>query len=157
MSGKQVLKRVEEVILPIVSEEGFELLDLLLTGDMGRTILRVVIDKKDRRGGGITVNDCARLSHAIEDLLEVEGCIPCRYDLQVSSPGVDRPLKKREHFLSVIGHMVKIQTVVSLEGRRHYKGVLKAVLERDLLVEIDRKDYLIPFEKIGKANLAYLK
>lgn len=145
-----IQNRVEALIDPIVSEEGVELLEVVLTGERGRTILRVVIDREE---GGITLDDCTRVSHAIEDLIEVEGSVPVAYELEVSSPGIDRPLKKRRHFERVKGKTIRVKTIEPIEGRQNYKGILTEVNEGGIVMEIDRKEYAVRFDQILKADL----
>lgn len=152
MNKASISKKVCELIDPIALEEGLEVVDVDLTKDLGRTILRVLVDKRE---GPISLGDCARFSHLIEDLLEVEGVVPVIYDLEVSSPGVNRLLKKPEHFQKVLGKMVRIKTGRPLDGRANYKGILKAVNDLTLVVEVDRKDYELPFSEIEKANLEF--
>lgn len=145
-----IQNRVEALIDPIIREEGGELLEVVLTGEWGRTILRVVIDKEEEF---ITVEDCTRVSHAIEDLIEVEGCVPVAYELEVSSPGIHRPLKLRRHFERVKGKIIRVKTIEPIEGRQNYKGILTEVNEGGIVMEIDRKEYSVRFDQILKANL----
>lgn len=147
---ESLVAKITHLIAPVVAEEGVELLDLQMFSQEGRRILRILLDKP---GGGVTLGDCERVSHSIEDLLEVDGEIPSRYHLEVSSPGINRPLKKKEHFERVLGQIVRVQTKEPLDNRRNFKGKLKTVDVDSLLVEIDKRDYVIPFEKIEKANL----
>jgi len=149
-----IVKKVEEVISPIAAEEGVELLQVFFGREYGRTILRVVIDKV---GAVMDVGDCSRFSHAIEDLLEVEGVIKQVYDLEVSSPGLNRPLKKKEHFERVLEKMVRVQTTEPIDGRRNYKGVLKKVEGDNLDILIDGKIFVVPLDKVQKANLEHFE
>ncbi len=149
MDRTSIEKKVERLIDPVVREEGLELLEVLLTGESGRTILRVLLDKEE---GSVTLDDCTRVSHAIEDLIEVDGGIPTAYELEVSSPGIDRPLKKKRHFERVRGKTIRIKTIQPIEGRQNYKGVLTEVREDGLVMEIDRKEYVLRFDQILKAH-----
>ena len=146
------MEKVRSRIEPIVREEGLELLDVVWTLDHGRQILRVLLDKE---GGGVTVDDCTRVSHAIEDVIEVEELIPRKYDLEVSSPGLNRPLLKPAHFEKVVGKIIRVKTDVPLEGRQNYCGILNRISGDIFFVEIDKKEYAIPFERVDKANLEY--
>jgi len=150
---KPVLATVDALIRPIIDEEDCELIDVELTSEEGRRILRVYIDKP----GGVLLGDCSRVSHAIEDVLEVEGAVPGRYDLEVSSPGLNRPLRSREHFEKAIGKTVKVEVADMLEGRRRFKGLLKAVVgdeaKANLTITIDAQDFIVPLSLVQKASL----
>lgn len=148
-----VLSKIEELILPILKEEGLALWDILLTHDQGRQILRVMIEKE----GGVTLDDCLRFSHAIEDLLEVKEVIAKRYDLEVSSPGLDRPLRTAEHFKKYINAVIRVETKFPLDGRRNYKGILIGIENRDMLVmKVDQLEFRIPVHEVLKANVEYV-
>lgn len=149
-----ISKKVEDLISPIVTEEGMELLEVFFGREFRRTILRVVVDKP---GQTVGVADCSRLSHAIEDLLEVENVIKQIYDLEVSSPGVNRPLKKKEHFERVIEQTIRVQTTEPIEGRRNYKGVLKKVENEHFDILIDGKIFVVPLDKVLKANVEHFE
>lgn len=145
------LDRVRELVTPIITEEGCELVDAEITHDMGSKILRIYIDKD----GGVKVGDCTRVSHAVEDLLEVEEVVSGRYNLEISSPGLNRPLRKKEHFLKVLGQMIDMTTKEKLDGRKHYRGLLKSVDSDVLVMEIDHQEFRVPLEKLLKAKLVY--
>ncbi len=149
-----IVQKIEELLGPIIAEEGMELLEVFFGREYGRTILRLYID---RVGEVVGVADCSRLSHAIEDLLEVEGVIKQVYDLEVSSPGLNRPLKKKAHFERVLEKTIRVQTIEPLEGRRNYKGVLKKVADEKLEILIDGKIFIVPLNKVQKANLEHFE
>lgn len=141
---------VANVVSPIVGEEDLVVYDIYWTKDLGRRILRVLLEKRE---GFITLDDCSRVSHAIEDIIEVKGIISGPYDLEVSSPGLDRPLRSADHFQKVLGKTIKLKTKVPFEGRQNYKGLLKKMDENILTMEIDKKNYEVSFESVAKANL----
>lgn len=148
------LQKVAELVSPIVQEEGLELLDVVWTFENGRNVLRLILDKE---GGTVGLADCQRVSHAVEDIIEVENIVPARYDLEVSSPGINRPLKKKKHFEQAMGKVIRVKTKIPLNNRQNYKGILKSVGETEFVMEIDRKDYTIPFDQLEKANLEYME
>lgn len=154
MSELSIEKRVFDLLSPVVVEEGVFLYDVEWTHDMGRKILRVYIDKE---GEPINLDDCTRVSHAVEDLLEVKGQIESAYDLEVSSPGLNRPLRNKGHFEKVLGKVVKIKTQKPIEGRQNYKGVALEVNDETVLVKIDGKDYSVPLKEIKKAHLEFFE
>ncbi|MFQ5428585.1 MAG: ribosome maturation factor RimP [Thermodesulfobacteriota bacterium] len=142
--------RLEKVAEPVLESSGLELVDLVCVTEHGRNILRLFIDKP----GGVTIDDCATLSRELGAVLDVEDLLPGRYSLEVSSPGLERVIKKEKDFLRFTGRLVKIKTCEPIDGRSHFKVRLKAV--RDGAVEvIDDMDkrWAIPMENIQRANL----
>ena len=145
------LQKAFDLIGPILLPLGFELVDLQLATEPGRRILRVLIDKE----GGISVGDCEKASREIETAIEVEEVIRERYSLEVSSPGLDRPLVKEADFVRFAGQTASIKTREPIEGRRNYKGTLKGVEAGEIVIEVDHQDYRIPWKLIEKANLVF--
>jgi ribosome maturation factor RimP len=148
------VKRILAIVAPIVAEEGCELIDVALATEPGQRILRVFIDRPE----GVKLEDCARVSHAIEDVIEVEGRVQGRYHLEVSSPGLDRPLRVPAHFDRVVGRVVRLTTQEPLHGRRNFKGVLKGWRGTggegdELVIHIDKEDFYVPFAAVMKAHL----
>ena len=131
MNTTGFIQKVADLVTPIVREEGLELLDVVWTFENGRNILGLILD---RGGGAVGLGDCQRVSHAVEDIIEVENVVPARYDLEVSSPGVNRPLKTKMHFEKVVGRIIRVKTKVPLNNRQNYKGFLKSVNETELVV-----------------------
>ncbi len=145
------IERIIKLIEPIVTEESCELIDVDLTSDFGQRVLRVYIDKD----GGVELGDCTRVSHAIEDLLEVEDAITGAYNLEVSSPGLNRPLRLLSHFQKAVGKIVNVVAKEKLNGRKNYKGILKGVDDGDLVITIDNADFSVPLDQVAKARLVY--
>lgn len=150
----KLISEVVKIIEPIISEEELKLYDIAWTFDQGRKILRIMVEGEEKQ---VTIDDCARLSHSIEDVIEVKGLIPERYDLEVSSPGLRRPLKKEEHFKRVLGKIIRVKTKTPIDGRRNYKGVLKRIEGSQFVVEVDQNEFVIPFDFVDKANLEYIE
>lgn len=145
-------KRAYQLIDPIVAENACELLDVEEVTESGQRILRVYITKDE----GVKLEDCEKVSSSIEDLLEVEEIMSGRYNLEVSSPGLNRPLTKPKHFQDSIGQVVKVQTHEPIDGRKNYKGELKEVIQdKELRIFIDNQDFIVPLDKVRKANLVY--
>lgn len=145
-----VIQRVFDLTEGIVKEEGCELIDVQVVFENGRKILRLFIDKQD---GGVRLEDCARVSHSVEDLLEVEEVLRGRYFLEVSSPGMNRPLRLVEHFKRVLGQKIKVVTKEKIDGRKNYKGILKELKPGCLIIEIDNHDFNVPLKTVSKASL----
>jgi len=135
---------------PTVESLGFELLGIEFVRAGKHSTLRLFIDHVD----GINVDHCAEVSHQVSAILDVEDPISTEYNLEVSSPGLDRPLFKLTHFESVIGQDVTIKLNVPFEGRRNFKGPLVAVEEDGyVIVQVDAEQFALPIEMITKANV----
>ncbi|MFQ5354064.1 MAG: ribosome maturation factor RimP [Thermodesulfobacteriota bacterium] len=142
--------RLEKVAEPVVECSGFELVDLACVSEHGRTVLRLFIDKP----GGVTIDDCATLSRELGAVLDVEDLLPGRYSLEVSSPGLERVIKKEKDFLRFTGRLVKITTREPIEGRSHFKVRLSAVNDGELeVIDDSEKRWAIKMENIQRANL----
>jgi ribosome maturation factor RimP len=136
---------------PVVSGLGYELLDVEI-GTSGRSALvRVYIDRTD--GGAIGLDDCERTSRAIGTALEEADPVSNDYQLEVSSPGFDRPLRTAAHFERFAGSEARIELALPLEGRRRFKGRLGPVSDGMLTIEVDRKEWKLPLAGISKARL----
>ena len=134
---------------PTVERLGYELIDveLRLAGRDG--LVRLYIDNVD----GIGLEDCEKVSRAVSALLDVEDPVPGNYNLEVSSPGLDRKLTKSAHFQRFIGHMVKVKLRMPLDGRRRFRGELKSQDEENIVVEVDGQSYSLPLTMIDTARL----
>lgn len=137
------------LIEPIVEDMGFELVGVELVGDGGQRVLRVFIDKD----GGILIDDCSRVSHEISGILDVEDPIRDSYTLEVSSPGVNRPLFKLDDFERYKGHNAKVRLSVPFEGRRNFSGQLNGIEDDMVLIHVDAEEFLLPIEQIERANI----
>ena len=144
-----LLEEIRQTAEPVLKSQGMELVDAEYQREARGWVLRVYIDRE----GGVNIDDCAEVSRELGTLLEVRDLIPNSYMLEVSSPGLTRPLKKLEDFQKYRNHLVKIKTFAPVEGRRNFKGKLLGV-EGDLVqVEVDGRGYGIPQRSIAKANL----
>ena len=144
------MQQLTELLEPLVEDLGYELIWVQLAGGEGSQIVRVFIDHAD----GIGLEDCETVSREISGLLDVEDPIPGNYTLEVSSPGLDRPLVKPAHFERFVGHLAKIKThAPSLEGRRRYHGTLKGVADGQVDIEVDGELHSLPLTDIEIARL----
>lgn len=142
-------KSVAELVEPAISDMGYELLGVEY-GDQGRgALLRIYIDHEQ----GVTLDDCAAVSHQASALLDVEDLITGHYDLEVSSPGLDRPLFNEEQLGRYISHKVKIVMAVPQLGRKRFTGELKNVSNGVIEVEVDNEIYDLPFAEMASARL----
>lgn len=142
-------KELHELLEPGVRALGFEMVTVEMTRRGNSSLLRVYIDSPQ----GITVDDCARVSDQVSAILDVENPIADHYTLEVSSPGLDRPLCKLSHFEAVVGRRVRIRTKVAVSGRRRFSGILTAVTQDALALEVDGEMYHVPLPEIFKARL----
>lgn len=142
--------KVEGVIRPLLDDLGIELYDMSVLASRGRSLLRVFIEKE----GGVTIDDCERVSREIEALLDVEDPIPGPYTLEVSSPGLDRPLKTPEHFRRFSGSAARVVTFEPIENQTFFLGEILDAGETDIVMQLpgDRK-VIIPYRMISKARL----
>lgn len=154
-NAKQTVEaKARTIAEPILSGEGLELVDVEFVHEREGWVLRLVIDKQ----GGVGLDDCAQASHAVETALDVEDVVPHEYHLEVSSPGLNRPLKKPEHFRRVAGQKVKVKTFgpIGEPPRKHFSGILKDVGADGVVVEVEGAGaFQIPFKDIAKANLEF--
>jgi ribosome maturation factor RimP len=137
----------------LLANLGYELVDLEFSQNDEGSLLRLFIDKK----GGVTLDDCTHVSRMFGALLDVEDPISGRYNLEISSPGLNRPLRRFKDFNSRLGETVKVTLARPLDGRRRFKGVLQAVSEDPLTVtvKVDGEEYIVPLDEDSKCNLVY--
>jgi len=139
---------------PPIEALGYELVRYrVCAGRAGRSFTIFIDRRADDPQGSITVDDCARVSHAVSQVLEIEDPIKGHYTLEVSSPGFDRILRKREHFERFIGERVFAEMKLPINGRRRFVGVLKGIADDSIVVEVDGQAHSLPLERIQKARL----
>ena len=148
------MRSAPEKLKSLVRQEvellGYELVGIELTGQSkGATLLRIYIDHAD----GITLDDCVAVSHQVSGVLDVEDPIKENYRLEVSSPGLDRPLFEVAHFERFKGSKVRIKTQTKIENRHRFTGVLGGVEENQVLIEEDGTLYRIPIDLIDSARV----
>lgn len=147
MSSK--LEQLQALLAPVVEALGYQCWGVEFISQGRHSLLRVYIDHPD----GILIDDCEKVSRQVSGVLDVEDPIPGEYTLEVSSPGMDRPLFTLEQFAAHVGAQVKIRLRSPYEGRRNFQGVLRGVEEQDVVVQVDNHEYLLPIESIDKANI----
>ena len=140
---------IQALIEPTIERLGYELTDLevRLSGQGG--LLRLTIDKPD----GIDLDDCEKVSHAVSALLDVEDPVAGNYNLEVSSPGLDRKLTKVEHFQRFEGETLKVTMRFPIEGRRRFRGTLVSSNDENIVVEVDGESHSLPLTMIDTARL----
>ncbi|MEC9453621.1 MAG: ribosome maturation factor RimP [Pseudomonadota bacterium] len=142
--------RVEELIAPSLEALGFELVRVRFGGP-GRPTLQIMIERQDREA--LTVDDCASASKAISALLDVEDPIGGAYNLEISSPGLDRPLTRIGDFERFAGFEAKIEVTVPVNGRKRLRGQVLGVENGNVRISRDEGSHSVPFETIKKAKL----
>jgi len=142
-------QKLTDMLRPAVVETGKELLGIEYISAGNNSVLRLFIDHEN----GINVDDCAEVSRQVGAILDVEDPISSEYSLEVSSPGVDRPLFELSHFQAVIGETVNVRLSMPLNGRRKFKGTLAAIENDTLIVTVDGIDYELVINNVDKANL----
>lgn len=155
MSRQAIEEKVRTLVDGVVANEGYELLDLDFVTERGRAILRLYIDTvpPSTPERGVGVEDCTHVSRVVGDILDVEDAVPGEYNLEVSSPGIYRPLTKPEHFDRVVGERVKVKTFDKHDDRRVFVGTLTAHGDGRITVEVDGQSYALALEQVAKANL----
>ncbi|EHI98489.1 MULTISPECIES: ribosome maturation factor RimP [unclassified Clostridium] len=149
MKKDVLIEKIEELVRPIVLELSCQLYYVEYVKENGDFYLRIYIDKEDDR---VSLNDCESVSRRISDVLDAEDPIKEAYYLEVSSPGLNRGLYTEEHFKRFIGREVLVKFTSSINGSKSIKGILKDVLENEIVVEGDA-EINIPKDKIKNANL----
>lgn len=144
------LGRVWKLAAPLAENEGMEIVDIELRHERSRggRVLRLYLDK----AGGPTVDDLSRVSRQLSELLDSQDAVDGAYTLEVSSPGINRPLKRPEHFARYIGKRVRIRTRDLIGGRKSFLGILYAVAGEGVTVTQEGTRYDIPFAAIEKSN-----
>lgn len=150
MSADSAVTRVWEIAAPLAADEGMEIVDIEFRREGGRggRVLRFYLDKE----GGPSVDDLTRISRQLSDLLDSHIAVDGPYTLEVSSPGINRALKKPEHFVRFTGKRVRVRTRETIEGRRSFLGLLKEVREGGIVLSQEGAEYCIPLSLIERAN-----
>lgn len=149
---EDILEKVRQVAAPLAAQEGLELVDVEFGGPGGHQTLRLFIDRPE----GVSLDDCTSLSRAVSAALDVEDPIDGAYDLEVSSPGLDRPLRTPEHFQKYAGERVKVKTYAPIsqtDNRKTFVGTLQGFEGGFVLVDVDGKVFRIPHAQVSKANV----
>ncbi len=144
------MRDLTELFEPVIESMGYELVGVEFSGGSGHGTLRVYIDSEN----GVNIDDCAAISHQISGILDVEEPIRQAYDLEISSPGLNRPLFKLADFERFAGRTAKIKLALALDGRKNFRGELQGVADSRLIrVEVDGEQFELPYADIAKANL----
>jgi ribosome maturation factor RimP len=142
-------ERVAGLLEPLVADLGYELVQLEMQPQGRGSLIRLYIDKPD----GVDLGDCERVSREVSAALDVADPIASSYRLEVSSPGLDRPLAKPEHYRRFAGSRAKVQLIAPVDGRRRFAGLLKGLDGEDVLLEVDGELFRLPLGQVERAKL----
>ncbi|MFI2813150.1 MULTISPECIES: ribosome maturation factor RimP [Microbulbifer] len=143
-------EQLEELLGPVVASLGCELWGIEYQTHGRNALLRIYIDSED----GIAVEDCEKVSRQASAVLDVEDPISGKYTLEVSSPGMDRPLYRLDQYERFVGHQIEVRLRMPLEGQRKWRGLLAGVEGEEVVLRIDgENEYLLPIDSIERANI----
>ena len=149
MGKAPITQSVTELIEPGLLAKGLELIYVEFKKEGKSWVLRIYIDRE----GGVTLEDCQKVSRLAGDLIEVEDVIEPVYTLEVSSPGLNRVLKKEKDFLKYSGKKIYVQCHAPMDGRKKFTGILTGFIDQSIHLEVDGQHYTIPLNLVAKANL----
>ena len=149
MGKAPVTQSVTELIEPGLLADGLELVDVEFKKEGKNWVLRIYIDRE----GGVTLEDCQKISRLTGDLIEVENVIEPVYTLEVSSPGLNRVLKKEKDFHKYSGKKINVQCHAPMDGRKKFTGILTDFIDQSIHLEVDGEQHTIPLNLVAKANL----
>ena len=131
---------------------GFHIVDVEYVRSHGGMTLRITIEN-EKEDEPVTIDDCVEVSRTCSDILDIKDPISGSYNLEVSSPGINRPLKRKRDFERFKGEKARVETMNKIDGRHRFKGILKGIREDAILIEVDSEIFTIPFQSVKKARL----
>lgn len=152
MSTPKIKTTVEEMVQPYLDEHGFELVDVEYVKEGSNWFLRVFVDKE----GGIDIDDCGLVSEYLSQKLDENDPIPTAYFLEVSSPGAERPLKKKEDVAKSVGKDVFVTVYEAVDGMKEFEGRLESFENEELVIKSGKKQHVIPYARVASARLAII-
>jgi len=148
---KRIIAEVTAIAEPLLDAEGMELVDIEYRKEQVGWVLRLFIDKEQ----GITLDDCTGISRELGNLMDVKDPVPHSYHLEISSPGLNRPLKKEKDLLRFRGKKVRIKTAHPIGDRKNFVGILSDYKDGTIYVRIDQELFAIPYKEVARANLEW--
>lgn len=146
-----ITNKIETIISPSLTHMGFSIVRVSLEGGEKRKTLSLMTERND--GKMMSIEDCTEISRTVSALLDVEDPIATAYNLEVCSPGIDRPLVKFADFERFAGYEIKLETLIPISGRKRFKGKLLEAKDQQILIQVDNEGYEIPFSNIRTAKL----
>ncbi len=147
---EETIIKIENIVLPVLKEMDLELVDIEYLQEGGYWYVRIYIEKLD---GDVSLDDCAKVSMTVED--DIDKLIDKKFFLEISSPGVERPLKKEKDFVRFTGSKVKISLKHKIDEKKNFEGILLKFENDMLFLSVDNIELEIPFKEVRKANLVY--
>jgi ribosome maturation factor RimP len=147
--SETVVEAITSLVMPVLQEKDLDLVDVLYRRESSGWVLRLLIDKED----GVTLDDCTAVSREVSHLLDIEDIIEQAFNLEVSSPGLDRPLKSVGDFQRFAGRKAKVTTKEPIEGNQVFMGRINKVEDELITMEIGQQELCIPFSEVAKARL----
>ena len=144
-----IREKLYEIITPVVEGLEYELVGIEYLPQGKHSLLRIYIDQEE----GISLDDCEKVSRQVSAVMDVEDPLTNNYNLEISSPGLERPLFVEEHYTRFAGNPVFVRTSFPIDGRRKFEGLLLGIEEGDVLVEIDEEQFRLPLTQVEKAHL----
>ena len=149
-SVQEIIQQIEEISAPLVGDEGFELWGVDLLTENGHWVLRILLESES----GVTLDDCTLVHRQLSDVLDVHDPIPWRYTLEVSSPGINRPLLRPQHYHRYMGQPVRLQAKTAQDGKRAFSGPICEVGENGVsLVDQEKGKVSILWENVARAHI----
>jgi ribosome maturation factor RimP len=145
-----LVEQIEKLLTPSIEDLGFVVVQIKLMDGNKSRLLQIMAEKPD---GTMTVDHCAEISNHVSAILDVEDIIPGMYRLEISSPGIDRPLVRRADYEAYLGHLAKIELTLPVAGRKRYTGVLRTLVGDTLTLEVDGKPVALELGDIQAAKL----
>lgn len=153
MQKEELLTRIRDKVSNVFDENKVELVDLTYRKEGGVKVLRILVDTES----GITVEECAKMNEVVGEALDREDFMDENYILEVSSPGLDRPLKTKNDFARIKGKRIRVHTFVPIDEKKEFVGILETVDDEGIAVFVkDTKSVDIPLDKISKATLDFI-
>jgi ribosome maturation factor RimP len=149
MAKVSIAQSVMTLIEPVLIAEGLELVDVEYKKEGKSWVLRIFIDKEE----GITVEDCQKISRLTGDLIDIEEVIKTPFNLEVSSPGLDRSLKREKDFIKFKGKRIRLHSLSPVDGRRKFNGILADFKDQTVFMDLDGEPFKILLSQVAKANL----
>ena len=147
--SETVVEAITSLVMPVLQEKDLDLVDVLYRRESSGWVLRLLIDKED----GVTLDDCTAVSREVSHLLDIEDIIEQAFNLEVSSPGLDRPLKSVGDFQRFAGRKAKVTTKEPIEGNQVFMGRINKVEDELITMEVGQQVLCIPFSEVAKARL----
>ncbi len=152
MQNSPLVQKIADIITPTVEDMGYKLVRIKWREAGSNSTLQIMVERQNRME--ITVDDCSDISHTVSALLDIEDPISGAYNLEVSSPGIDRPLVTQRDFMDYVGHLVKIEMQLPIAGRKRFRGIIKSVsADGVVILDVDSQDWKLDIAAMADAKL----